>query len=57
MLDGFGKEDTTVRKKLPVEADILEWLCIKGLYKELTEHKREIGDSSSIPLYFLLIIG
>ena len=34
VLDGFGKDVPPVRKKLPVEMDIQEWLCMKRLEKE-----------------------
>ena len=33
VLDGFGKYNPPVIKKLPVEVDIPEWLCMKGLEK------------------------
>ena len=44
VLDRFGKDDPAVRYKLPVEVDIPEWLCMKGLGKESTEHEQAIGD-------------
>ena len=48
VLNGFGKYDPPVRKKLPVEVDIPEWLCMKGLENLATEHEQAIGDCSLI---------
>ena len=57
VLDGFGKYNPPVIKKLPVEVDIPEWLCMKGLEKQATDHEQEISYWEFISSYFLLRIG
>ena len=42
VLDMFLKDNPPMIMKPPVEVEIPEWFCMKGLGKEATEHEREI---------------
>ena len=57
MIDGFRKEDPPVRKKLPVEVDVLELLCTFGLMEKATAKKSTVGDLTLLAFYFLWQVG
>jgi hypothetical protein len=57
MIDGFRKEDPPVRKKLPVEVDVLELLCTFGLMEKATAKESAVGDLTLLAFYFLWRVG
>jgi hypothetical protein len=57
ILDGFRKDDPPTRKKLPVEADVPEFLVSLGLASEAHELDQSIGNLTMIAFYYLLCIG
>lgn len=57
MLDGWRKEDPQVQKKLPVEADVPEYLATVGRQATASELDKAVGDLSLIAFYYLLRIG
>ena len=57
MLDGFRKEDPPTLKKLPVEADVPEFMCKLGLMAGATALASAVGDLSLIVFYYLWRIG
>jgi hypothetical protein len=57
MLDGWRKQDPPTAKKLPVEADIPEYLCKLGSWPNATELERTVGDLTVIAFYYLLHVG
>ena len=57
MLDGWRKTDGPVLKKLPVEADIPEYLVQLGLHPAASAHITALGDLALIAFYYLLRIG
>jgi hypothetical protein len=57
MLDGWRKTDGPVLKKLPVEADIPEYLVQLGLHPAASPHEQVVGDLALIAFYYLLRIG
>jgi len=57
MMSGFKKEDPATVKKLPVEADIPNFLAGLGRRQGGTAKDRAIGDLTLIAFYFLLRIG
>jgi hypothetical protein len=54
--DGWQKEDPPTLKKLPVEADVPEYLSEQRLRAEATELKKAVGDLTLISFYYLLRI-
>lgn len=54
MLDGWRKTDGPVMKKLPVEADVPEYLIKLGLRPEATEMDKAVGDLGQVGYSFLL---
>lgn len=57
MLDGMGKADPPTMKKLPVEADVPEFLVSVGQASSATERERALGDMALIAFYYLLRVG
>ena len=57
MLDGFRKEDPPTNKKLPIEVDIPELLCVRGLAGTASEKERAVGDLVLLAFYFLWRVG
>ena len=56
-LEGWSKDDPATVKKLPVEADMPEWVANLSLEKGVSEQMRAICDCMLIAFYFLLRIG
>jgi hypothetical protein len=57
MLDGWRKVDPPTTKKLPIEADIPEYLCELGQSKTASPIAAAIGDLTLIAFYYLLRVG
>ena len=57
MLEGFGREDGPVKKKMPVEVDVPEFLVDCGMQSSATEKVKAVGDLSMIAFYYLLRVG
>ena len=57
ILDGFKKWDKPTNKKLPVEVDVVELLCIMGHMGYATTKDAVLGDWALIAFYDLLHIG
>ena len=57
MMDGWSKRDPPTMKKLPVEADVPEWLAAMGREDGATETQKSLGDNALIAFYFLLRVG
>ena len=57
MMSGYRKEDPATEKKLPVEADVPNFLADIGRRQNSTARDRAIGDLTLIAFYFLLRIG
>ena len=57
MLDGWRKTDGPVLKKLPVEADIPEFIMKLGLQVGASAKDKAVGDLALIAFYYLLRIG
>lgn len=57
MLDGFARHDGPVKKKMPVEVDVPEFLIECGLQPAASERIKAVGDLSLIAFYYLLRIG
>ena len=57
MLDGWRKEDPATTKKLPVEADVPEFLAERGRKSNATELEAAVGDSALMAFYYLLRVG
>ena len=56
-LEGWGKEDPATKKKLPVEADVPEFVAGAGRLSCATELLKAVGDLMLIAFYFMLRIG
>jgi hypothetical protein len=57
MLAGWGKEDPATVKKLPVEADVPEFLALAGKDKRATALQQAVGDCALIAFYYLCRVG
>ena len=57
MLNGWRKEDPPTEKKLPVEANIPEYLCHIGMCSSATPLEVTAGDLTLIAFYYLLRVG
>lgn len=57
MLAGWGKEDPATMKKLPVEADVPEFLALAGKVAGATELQKAVGDCALIAFYYLCRVG
>jgi hypothetical protein len=55
-LDGWRKSDPMMKKQLPVEADVPEFLVDLGHTVGATELERAVGDLVMIAFYYLLRI-
>ena len=56
-MDGWRKEDPPTEKKLPVEADVPEYLADMGRNAFATPLQQAVGDLSLVAFYYLLRIG
>jgi hypothetical protein len=56
-LDGMRKDDPPTMKKLPVEADVPEYLVRQAIAKGSTEKEQAIADLTLIAFYYLLRVG
>ena len=57
MLEGWKQEDPPTLKKLPVEADIPEYIANIGYLPGATKTQKAIGDLVLIAFYYLLRVG
>ena len=57
MLQGWRKDDPPTIKKLPVEADVPEFLSAAGTTSAATALDQAIGDLTLIAFYYLLRVG
>jgi hypothetical protein len=57
MLDGWRKADPPSEKKLPVEADVPEYLGYFGNTVSATPLEAAVGDLTLIAFYYLLRVG
>ena len=57
MMDGWRKHDPATQKKLPVDADVPEFIATTGRYSEASLLLRAIGDLCLIAFYYLLRVG
>ena len=57
MIEGWRKDDPATIKKLPVEADVPEFLSHVGTLPSANALNQAIGDLSLIAFYYLLRIG
>ena len=57
MMSGFKKWDKPVEKKLPVEADVVELLCMLGQLELASTKEAVLGDWALIAFYYLLRVG
>jgi hypothetical protein len=57
MFQGWRKEDPPIIKKLPVEADIPEFLSALGKSNSTNQLDKAIGDLTLIAFYYLLRVG
>ena len=57
IMEGWRKHDPPVQKKLPVEADVPEFLAKAALSPAATEKMKALGDWALIAFYYLLQIG
>ena len=57
MLQGWKKEDPPVMKKLPVEADVPDYIASIGELPTSNELDKAVGDLSLIAFYYLLRVG
>ena len=57
VLKGWRKKDKPTQKKLPVEADIPEYLSKLGSLDDATELERRVGDLALVAFYYLLRVG
>ena len=56
-LAGWKREDPPTQKKMPVEADVPEFLADVGRQKGSNELAKAVGDLSMMAFYFLLRVG
>ncbi len=57
MLDGYRKVDPPTRKKLPVQADVPEFLVEQAYKSSTTKRQRATADLTMVAFYFLLRVG
>ena len=57
MLDGWKKEDPPTMKKLPIEANIPEYLVGRSMEPDVCERRKAIADLTLIAFYYLLRVG
>ena len=56
-MEGWRKEDSPTKKKLPVGIDVPEFLAGLGMGKYATEMVKAFGDCAMIAFYYLLRVG
>ena len=54
IMEGWRKEDTPTKKKIPVRIDVPEFLAELGMEKDATGMVKVVGDCAIIALYYLL---
>ena len=52
-MEGWRKEDTPTKKKIPVGIDVPGFLAELGVEKDATEMVRAVGDCAVIAFYYL----
>ncbi len=57
VLDGWKRHDPHSTKKLPVEADVPEFIATLSTHEDAMELHKAVGDMSLIAFYYLLRIG
>ena len=57
MIDGWRLDDPETKKKLPVEADVPEFMAEVGRSESATELDTAVGDLGLIAFYYLLRVG
>ena len=57
MLDGYRKVDPPTRKKLPVQADVVELLVDAAYHQGSSLGQQAVADLTLIVFYYLLRIG
>ena len=57
MIKGWGKKDASTKKKLPVEADVPEYMAALGALEDATELEKRVGDLALVAFYYLLRVG
>jgi hypothetical protein len=57
VLDGWKRHDPHTTKKLPVEADVPEYIATLSLHRDATEQHEAVGDMVLIAFYYLLQLG
>ena len=57
MLTGWAKDDPATVKKMPVEADVPEFMAEQGYRKGGSQLSRAVGDCALIAFDFLLRVG
>ena len=57
MMTGWGKDDPATVKKLPVEADVPEFLATAAMVAGATELAKAVGGCSLIAFYYLCRVG
>ncbi len=56
-IDSYRKQDPVSQKKLPVEADVPEYLIKCTLDPSASELNKAVGDLTLIAFYYLLRVG
>lgn len=56
-LDGWRNEDGPVKKKMPVEADVPEWLVKVAAQEDAKENEKAVADLILMAFFFLLRVG
>jgi hypothetical protein len=57
MMDGLRKDDEPTIKKLPIEADIPEYLVALALQRNATDEEQAVADLIQLAFFFLLRVG
>jgi hypothetical protein len=57
VLDGWRRHDPHTTKKLPVEADVPEYIATLSLHHKATEQHKVLGNIALAAFYYLLHIG
>ena len=57
MLDGFAKDDGPVKKKMPVEVDVPEWIMDLAMQEGATAKDVALAELIIIAYYYLLRVG
>ena len=57
MVKGWGEKDEPTKKKLPVEADVPDYMAAMGALDDATELEKRVGDLALVAFYYLLRVG